>query len=337
MGATTNSPLYFATNDLERMRIDASGNVGIGTTTPAATLDVSGTMQIDGSTSTYTSYYNLGANKDVYIRAGLGAGKIVIGDQNTGTVEITGPGSKILSGNVGMGNASPGYALEIGSASAAKTVKLWMDGTQNYGLQLAYTGNTHTLNLTQGTDNNFYMGYNSVSIATINKATGVYGALSDRRLKKDIEPLTASTGLDAIMALNPVSFVFRNDTSATTQLGFIAQEVQKVLPELVTSLGSTTVTLDGKKTPLPDTKDLSYTGFIAPLVKAVQELKSYFDMDHAELVKLKAANDNLVSETSTLRAQLKAANDNHEKDMKELRKELYDFKSGVGWKRAVGR
>jgi hypothetical protein len=44
-----------------------------------------------------------------------------------------------------------------------------------------------------------------------------------------------------------------------------------------------------------------------------------------------------VSETATLRVELKAANDNHEKDMKELRKELYDFKSGAGLKRAVGQ
>ena len=44
-----NGDLYFGTNDVERMRITAAGNVGIGDTSPDATLDVEGTAIIDGT------------------------------------------------------------------------------------------------------------------------------------------------------------------------------------------------------------------------------------------------------------------------------------------------
>jgi hypothetical protein len=45
----SNNPMYFATANTERMRIDASGNVGIANTAPAAPLDVNGTVLISGA------------------------------------------------------------------------------------------------------------------------------------------------------------------------------------------------------------------------------------------------------------------------------------------------
>ena len=96
---------------------------------------------------------------------------------------------------------------------------------------------------------------------------GVYTNASDRRLKRDITPYTR--GLDTIMALRPVHFVWRADSKKS--MGFIAQDVQKVLPELVTS-----TKLKGKAT-----LGVNYSGIIAPLVAAVQE-------QQREIVELRA-------------------------------------------------
>ena len=48
LGTTDNSPLALRTNDVERMRVDATGNVGIGTATPEEKLHVAGDIKVDG-------------------------------------------------------------------------------------------------------------------------------------------------------------------------------------------------------------------------------------------------------------------------------------------------
>ena len=54
------------------------------------------------------------------------------------------------------------------------------------------------------------------------------------------------------------------------------------------------------------TLTVSYTSLVAPLVKAVQELKALFDGDRAELMRLKAANDNHAAALKALEAEFKA-------------------------------
>jgi hypothetical protein len=100
-------------------------------------------------------------------------------------------------------------------------------------------------------------------------------ANSDRRLKHDINPLPTST-LDRIMALNPVTYHWKDakqDEAQGLQIGFIAQEVEGVFPEIVTHGGTTTMTLaNGDKQTIDNTLGVTQTALISPLVKSVQEL-----------------------------------------------------------------
>jgi trimeric autotransporter adhesin len=139
---------------------------------------------------------------------------------------------------------------------------------------------------------------------------------SDARVKKDIRPLDAADALAGIEALRPVTFAFKDPSRpAGIQLGFLAQDVQKIYPGLVTVTAKTQWTPDG-------TLSLNYPGLIAPAIAALQKLKTLFDGDHAAIDRLKADNDNL-------RAELKSANDNFRTQTDELRREIAEMRKQI--------
>jgi hypothetical protein len=80
---------------------------------------------------------------------------------------------------------------------------------------------------------------------------------SDQRLKSNVQPLDASSSLSLIGALNPVSYTRLDQTVQGMNLGFIAQQVQSLFPELVSTTSPTALTPDGTLT-------LNYVGLIAP-------------------------------------------------------------------------
>jgi hypothetical protein len=62
-------------------------------------------------------------------------------------------------------------------------------------------------------------------------SNGQLGASSSRRFKREIKPMDQTS--EAILALKPVTFHYKSDTTDTPQFGLIAEEVAKVNPDLV--------------------------------------------------------------------------------------------------------
>ena len=110
--------LFFKTNNTERMRIDSSGNVGIGTTSPTTLLQVGGTVRGTASivgTDGASPYLKLdhtattsGRSYSIY-SGGLAAGNFDIYDNTASAARL----SIDSSGNVGIGTSSPAYPLTV--------------------------------------------------------------------------------------------------------------------------------------------------------------------------------------------------------------------------------
>jgi hypothetical protein len=168
------SLVYFGTGGSERMRIDASGNVGIGTTAPAAKLEVAlgangEYMRVGGDDATnnralrFTSSTTVGSVGALHtINASGSAGVIALATASTERMRID------ASGNVGIGTSSPTANLQIGGVSG---------GDKTF--QIGSAGATRAIMSTNGSLGTFTIGAtNDSSAGTLVFQTG--SALTER-------------------------------------------------------------------------------------------------------------------------------------------------------------
>ena len=115
----------------------------------------------------------------------------------------------------------------------------------------------------------------NVGTITTNGTTTSYNVTSDRRLKENIAPF--NNGLQTISALKPCQYNYISDKEVTYQ-GFIADELQSVVPQAVTGKVNE---VDAEGKPIYQGVDASF--LIPHLVSAIQELKAEFDNLKAQI------------------------------------------------------
>jgi hypothetical protein len=215
---------------------------------------------IGGASNPSYPLYNYGAT---WLDQSLNVnGKATVTDQMW--VTYTGSGSSMVVDN---------------TQTASDTVIKLRNGSVDKGTyQVTNAGDTY---VTMPSTKSFYIANSGVD----NKTTyckikpadaATWSCSSDRRLKKDISGLTV--GLDAIMQLKPSTYTWKE--SGTRSAGFIAQDVQSVLPSLVSTNS------DDPNGYL----SISEPGMIPYMVKAIQDLKG--------------ENDSLKEKVSDLEARL---------------------------------
>jgi hypothetical protein len=132
-------------------------------------------------------------------------------------------------------------------------------------------------------DNQIRLGNTSITYAGIQVAWTV---TSDTRYKDNITPI--GLGLGFISKLNPVSYVRKNDENKKIEYGLIAQEVEQVLKELgIENHGMLTIGDDGMY-------GLRYNDLLAPMIKAIQELKEENQQLRNEIQSVKSLSDEVV-------------------------------------------
>ena len=114
-----------------------------------------------------------------------------------------------------------------------------------------------------------------------------WSSISDRRSKNSISEI--KYGLNTVMQLRPSMYKYNGNDN--TSLGFIAQEVNEVIPEVIeqTTMG-----------PNHDYLAIKYTEMIPVLTKAIQELNAKIEVLEKENERLKSGNEKLVSEVNQL-------------------------------------
>jgi len=94
---------------------------------------------------------------------------------------------------------------------------------------------------------------------------------SDKNLKKNIQPISIDKSSE-ILRLEPVEFNYNDDRTQRKHLGFIAQDMEKIYPELVTSQNNI--------------KSLNYVELIPLLVLQIQKQQKEIDELKEQIIKL---------------------------------------------------
>lgn len=291
------SPVVFATSATERMRIDAFGNIGIGTTSPIGKLSI---VSVNGS-----SGLNAGAlGRSVEIGTWSGVATVTGYNPLTTThndlhVRATDHPSVRAgiylrtNGGIGVGTASViGYPLEIELENGSNTRAVF---NFNPGIS---EGTLGMYNSGVSSYQNFGLVGSTVSIRN----------MSDLRLKKDVENLTPEFGLAGILKLRPVTFRWRDakqDSLLGRRTGLIAQELEDVFPQLVSTGSANAITLEhGKKETIAAVKMANYEGLIVPIVAALKEFHALWSHDRERLSRLETELSSLKNDNQRLKSYL---------------------------------
>lgn len=256
--ATANSAIVFDVDNTERVRIDSSGNVGIGTNAPSTDL----TVEKSANGNLGVSIRNTSAGTAAFSSVSLG--------NDTSATAFR------LSCNSSTFTGTPGAAYDIVFNNAQGT-------NGNFIFRTASTNrltikNDGELIVSGSTDNG---AYNLQCNGTGVWGAGAYVNGSDARIKDEINPIDECLFL--VKALNPVTYRYKQEWSKdqAVQPGFIAQEIEATFQGKPYLQG---IVQDG-----PTYKSLAYQNLIPVLTKALQELAKKVESLEAEISTLKGA------------------------------------------------
>lgn len=273
IGTTDAVDLVFKTGNTEFMRIaNTNSRLGIGTTSPLAKVHIkqgsSGTtatsfasgIVVENSTSaSITIITPSGNDRSIFFGDDLNSGDggiVYSGLTNSLNFRTNGGTTRMTLNDAGDLDIA-GSNLNFG------TVEQFSDAGSN-----VISCNSDFINASDGI-------FNGLGTST-NRWVDVWAAdgsinTSDIREKTNIKDL--NYGLDEIMKLRPVTFSWIKRPEDGTKLGLIAQELQKVLPEVVRDYEWQRDEVTGEKHKIPSAvMGVMYDDIIPVLVKGIQEL-----------------------------------------------------------------
>jgi len=310
--ATKNISLndYYLSNDGgdEGIRIDNTGKIGIGTTSPSSTLTIGNT------TGTIGGEILLNPTSTQYEGGQIVFKKSLIGSTVDWTIDQYGTSSsnarfRIFNGsseNNGIAILENGY-LGIGTGTPFNKLHVQSsDGTSVY-IESTTADNNGMMILNANTNQNWSsnwhefiyfrnQGNNIGSIIGSNGGNMVsFNTSSDYRLKTDFK---GYDGLDLVNKIKTYDYAWKRDSSR--MYGFVAHELQEVIPYLVSGTKDA-VDADGKIIP----QSVDYSKLTPILVKAIQEQNIIIKVQIKKLIKLSKEKDSIEKRLTDLELMIK--------------------------------
>jgi endosialidase-like protein len=325
-GTLNNKTIEFISNGAKQGTLTKGGLWGFGTLSPSAKVHInsnSATGQfplrvgIDGSTKFWVSNnggVGIGIPQfDVTPANGL----YVFGNTGIGTI-FPEANLHVFRGSAGTITAQPNAPLVVENStdnyinllapSANKRGILFGDNLNNAAGGIIYSNNIMEFR-TNGNKTQMLLSQGATyTLEVFGSALAIDGMWvdSDLKLKKDINDF--SSALDVIKQLRPKTYFFKKEEyknlnlSSSKQHGFVAQELEKVLPELVQSSQQPVRIKANGEPEMEDVKSVNYIELIPILTKALQEQQQQIDELKQQVNQLsvsKGATENTASAKTT--------------------------------------
>ena len=296
LGTTNNIPLRFFTKNKERLRIDSSGNIGIGIKSPLYKLHVEGGSSLAAIYGHSTKGYGVYGIGNIYGLYGYGFNGVLGYSDSTG-YGVYGVSSSVFSVNGSAGVYGEAYygvegVGKVGVKGMGTAMGVYGYATDNsgfgvYGVSPNYGvyAVSDYIGLYAVGDKDAFAGFFDGNVYSNGNYLG-----SDSKLKKSITDF--SSAMDIINKLHPKLYEFRQDSNYKLMhlpegkhYGLIAQDLEQILPGLVkqtkfeTSLAqpikpgtsAKEQTAIREQSEVINFKAVNYTELIPIMVKAMQE------------------------------------------------------------------
>ncbi len=235
LGFSNDTFARFVINDSEKMRITSSGNVGIGTTSPSSyyanhlVVDIGSTAQsgitivADSSNQAMLAFAD-GTSGDTRYRGYLDYNhsndSLAFASAGTERMRINSSGRLLLGTSSFNGGSTVGFQIDATSTSSGAYAQLIRDTNNTEIFQMRCNG-----------------GLANYSSSNVN--------LSDEREKKNIEDMQSSWSDVKSWSLRKYHYKSDEDTD-NKRYGVVAQEIEKITPEIVTIFNKTSEDVERK-------------------------------------------------------------------------------------------